>query len=276
MIFSKESIMDLDILELSDSERQELIEKFFPEGEAQWKQDLRNIKETIKVEAVRNAYFGLEDFGDINTSYRYTNRRLQSLARSELTSGGHELGYRVTDFTKWLMSLYLKKTPSSHNRKMGKKVERNVARAAKPLILPDWELLFRDPLVKKAEPLQISSLQIDGRPIWGVPDVVYNNTRTGEIIIVERKATNAEIPGNGWPNLRAQLWAYAHADMWIKSIEKITLVGEIWGLGLRLNRRAVLRWNVMDKDFYLDNAELFKLYGGTVRQDLMQRLIDKD
>ncbi len=177
----------------------------------------------MKVEAVRKAYFGLEIFGDINASYHYTNRRLQSLARSELISGGHELGNRVTDFTKWLMSLYLKKAPSSYNREMGKKIERNVARAAKPLNLPDWELLFRDPLVKRAESLQISSLQVDGRPIWGVPDVVYHNKRTGEIIIVERKATNAKIPGNGWPNLRAQLWAYAHADRWINSIDKITL-----------------------------------------------------
>lgn len=274
MKFSKESILDLDVRGLSDFERQELIERFFPEEETNWQKDLRNIKEVMRTEPIRNAYLGLANFGRFDFPYRATMQRIQWLAESEKVSGGHELGNRVTDFTKWLMSLYLTQNPSSHSRKMGKKVEGNVARMAEPLFLPDWELLFRDPLSSKPEPLRISSLQVNGRPIWGVPDVVYHNKKTGEIIIVERKASNAKIPEGGWPNLRAQLWAYAHADRWIKSIEKITLVGEIWNLSsVRLNRRAVLRWNILNKDFYEENAKLFQLYGGVIEKDVMNELI---
>ncbi len=46
----------------------------------------------------------------------------------------------------------------------------------------------------------------------GRPDLVFKHKKTGEVLIVEIKVTDAEIPDGGWPNLRAQLWAYSLAD----------------------------------------------------------------
>jgi hypothetical protein len=93
------------------------------------------------------------------------------------------------------------------------------------------------------------------------PDLVYRNRTTGELVIVERKASDKPIPVNGWPNLRAQLWAYSHIDNF-KSAPTISLIGEVWDMVEgRLTRRAVLRWAQADKEFDAENMELFSLYG---------------
>jgi hypothetical protein len=133
---------------------------------------------------------------------------------------------------------------------------------AKPSNNPDWELVYRDPLECAPTPLKISNLTLNGEPLWGAPDLVYRNRTTGELVIVERKASDKPIPVNGWPNLRAQLWAYSHIDNF-KSAPTISLIGEVWDMVEgRLTRRAVLRWAQADKEFDAENMELFSLYGG--------------
>jgi hypothetical protein len=48
--------------------------------------------------------------------------------------------------------------------------------------------------------------------MFGKPDLVFREKRSGRILIVEIKATEADIYADGWPNLRAQLWAYSKID----------------------------------------------------------------
>jgi hypothetical protein len=159
------------------------------------------------------------------------------------------------------MSLYLG-PPSKLNLDRGKHIERSIARMARPSIHRDWELIYRDPLEEKPVPLKISSLSFKGESIWGAPDLVYKNTVSKEVLIVERKASDKPIPQDGWPNLRAQLWAYGHIDLF-QSAPKITLVGEVWDfIDGYLSRRAVLRWEKLDQHFDTENFDLFSIYGG--------------
>ena len=151
----------------------------------------------------------------------------------------------------------------------GKHVERSVAKLARPPAHPDWELIYRDPLDKKPVAKSISSLALNGGPLWAAPDLVYRHRRSGRIVIVERKATRAEIPHDGWPDMRAQLWCYAQVDEWHHA-PSITLVGEIW-VHLsddRLVRRTVhgglMRWTRGEEPFDSDNAKLWAFYRAKV------------
>ena len=55
----------------------------------------------------------------------------------------------------------------------------------------------------------IPALAINGEPTRGRPDVVIRHRPSNVLTIIERKSTHAEIPLDGWPDLRAQLWCYA-------------------------------------------------------------------
>ena len=169
-------------------------------------------------------------------------------------------GNRVTDFTRWIYSLY-RGRPDAQALQNGKVVERQVA--AHLGSVPestDWQLIYQDPLDRLPEAKRISALVVDGKPMWGAPDLVFRNRASGAITIVERKASNRDIPRDGWPNLRAQLWAYAHIDDWA-GVENINLVGEVWGFsGSRVFLRKVFRWDIDDDAFYDPNARLFDAY----------------
>ena len=143
----------------------------------------------------------------------------------------------------------------------GKAVERKVAAKLSSVPEnPDWELIYADPLEGLPKPLRLSALQVNGKPMWGAPDLVFRRKYDGAVLIVERKASNRAIPCDGWPNLRAQLWAYAHIDDSVDASE-IILVGEVWGFAdNRIVLRKVLRWNFKDHKFCGPNAELFEKY----------------
>lgn len=263
MQFTKQAILEVDIDLLSPQEKKYLLEKYFPEPLPEWKNTLREVRERIQTKKLWKAYQGADCFGEFDSEYRFSNKQLKVLAEyyGKASTFAEKKGVRVTDFSKWVMSLYLRPAnPSSLMR--GKHIERSVARLAKPSTNPDWELVYRDPLESKPNPLKISRLTFDGEPLWGAPDLVYRNKISDEILIVERKASDKVIPSNGWPNLRAQLWAYSHIDDFIGA-SKITLIGEIWTeIESKLVRRAVLRWCCDDKKFDCENMEMFSLYGG--------------
>jgi hypothetical protein len=263
MQFSKQAILDADIDVLSPRDKKYLLEKYFPDTLPEWKAKLYRIGKELQSERLWCAYQGECTYGELDRNYRYTNEHLKLLAKSigKMESLSQRKGVRVTDFTKWVMSLYLG-TPNPSSLARGKHIERSVARLAKPSENPDWELVYRDPLESAPTPLKISCLTFNGEPMWGAPDLVYRNAMSGELIIVERKASDKPIPANGWPNLRAQLWAYSHIDNF-KNAAVITLIGEIWDMiEGRLTRRAVLRWSKADNKFDTENGELFSLYGG--------------
>lgn len=75
--------------------------------------------------------------------------------------------------------------------------------------------------------------------------------------MVEIKISEAPIPDGGWPNLRAQLWAYSKIDKWAQSSD-ILLVGEIWGSTEGLRLRRAMRWQPLDLEE--ENIQLFELY----------------
>ena len=93
---------------------------------------------------------------------------------------------------------------------------------------------------------------------------MFKHKDTGEIVIIERKSTTREIPSDGWPDLRAQLWTYGHIDEFVDA-KKISLVGEVWwvNMGIPLIKRT-LRWDRKDAVFNIQNRELFKLFGGVI------------
>lgn len=263
MRFDKDAILNIDIKELSKRDREMLAEKFFGSDVIPpWKEKLQTLKSWLRREQAHKelwrAYTGECKPAGNGESFRCDHDMLlrRALYRRPVVTGN-----RATDFSKWVLSLYWdisNRAGLTH----GKEVERNVAKLATVSTHTDWELIYRDPLDEKPTPLIISSLTVNGKPLWGAPDVVYRKKTTGEVLIVERKATNRPIPSNGWPNLRAQLWAYAHIDDW-RDAPRIVLVGEVWGFHhSRIGRRKVLRWVHGEKQFARENAELFELYCG--------------
>ncbi|WP_291038065.1 hypothetical protein, partial [Hyphomonas sp.] len=74
----------------------------------------------------------------------------------------------------------------------------------------------------------INDLLVGGKPLRVLPDLIYENTRTDEIIIVEIKHSQMDIPSNLWPNIWGQLWCYAQIQE-LRRFQKLTVIGEVWG-----------------------------------------------
>lgn len=137
----------------------------------------------------------------------------------------------VSGFTSLVYSLYV---PNKNHKHMtfGKTTENNIEnywndRENRLSSKGEWRLIHRDS--NSARSFPIESLRINGRPLLGKPDLVYVNELMDTVMIIERKCTfsNRGIPSDGWPNLRAQLWAYSKID-YFKKYSKMILVGEIW------------------------------------------------
>jgi len=142
---------------------------------------------------------------------------------------------------------------------------REVKRAVSKAADGDWVLYLDGVRSHMNEGLPISSLTIDGKPLRGVPDLVFRERRTNRILIVELKVSEAQLWADGWPNLRAQLWAYSRIDRWANAPE-ILLAGEVWAPRRPepLRRRTWL-WNTADETLQTENRELFEAYGGAVK-----------
>jgi hypothetical protein len=259
-MFSKRDILDID--ELSFSDKAFLIEKYFPEHLPEWKTDLK--KQWLEKKRLQYwaSYLGKENFGTFGEPFRHSCKKLLMLA--SLSAHNNWRGNRVTDFTKWIMSLYLG-TPQRRSLVTGKLIERSVAKLATPSQNNGWELVYKDPLNEKPHPLKISSLTVDGEALWGAPDLVYKNTSNSNLIIVERKASTREVPVDGWPNLKAQLWAYSRIDEFLQ-FSTIHLIGETWAEESgELVKRAIQHWSWKDEQLDSDSRCLFEAYGGKVR-----------
>lgn len=258
MRFDRETILELDESDFSPAEKKQLLDRFFPtlpkpmaEIRTQWRS------------AKRWGRYLDDEWEEPHPKflYRVSHEALVNLAKR---SPPQQTGNTVTAFSGWIFSLYLpRRNPKSLAD--GRRVERAIARRFAPIPTNDgWELVFQDPLNEEQEAKEISRLRIHGSSVWGVPDLVFREKATGQIVIVERKASNHEIPSDGWPNLRAQLWAYGQCDEW-RNAPAITLVGEIWGFTPdRILLRGTLRWKASDDALCRQNIELFNLYGGTV------------
>ncbi|MGH8728467.1 MAG: hypothetical protein ACREV9_09975 [Burkholderiales bacterium] len=195
--------------------------------------------------------------------YRFSHTELLRMARSSLLKQRKRPAQnRVTDFTGWIYDLIYGPQRSPELLTEGKRGEQAVARIKRRLPLrshSDWEPIYSDPLDGKPEALEISLLTINGSPLYGAPDYVFRNKTTGTIMIVEIKVSDRELWSDGWPNLRAQLWAYGHIDRFLNSTRDIVLVGEIWGR-TQISLRQTLRWHLSDAKFCESNEQLFDIY----------------
>ena len=193
--------------------------------------------------------------------FRYTH---DWLAAAAIRRKPKIIRNRVTDFSGWILSLHYSRS-SNASLLEGERAERKIIEFIKEKRPPpeygEWKKIYQHAGVKdKPPPYKISALEVNGKPFWGAPDFVFKNKAIAEVLIVEIKASVAEIPSDGWPNLRAQLWAYAQIDEWAKA-PRVILIGEVWGPH-SLSKRYVHRWEYGNPNFGKQNAELFDLFGG--------------
>ena len=182
-------------------------------------------------------------------------------------------GNYVTDFSHWVYSLYNKSYPSSITKDAQGEKYINAKRLSSQFKPPnDWKLLYKDLGAGNKNAKKINKLQIKEKYLVGKPDLVLQNIISKQIIIVEVKISDAEIPSDGWPDIRSQLWAYSLIDDWADN-KDIILVGEIWGFekikidGITRSEpfvRQSISWRKGDYEFSEQNRLLFKAFGGVI------------
>lgn len=229
---------------------------------------MEDMKSQLGKQRLWHFYVGSVNIDRNLPPFRISHESLVSLA---LQKQPDKSGRNVTDFTDWLFSLYTKH-PSNAWASRGKAGETAVERIRidGPNILAemtpkDWKLKFRG-LGDSPDPAQdISSLRVDGKTLRGQPDLVFEHKKTGEILILELKVSNKPVPGDGWPNLRAQLWAYAQIDLF-SDAPRIHLACQVWKTDPeeRYTLSAPLYFNHSCEEWNKRNAELFHIYGGTI------------
>jgi hypothetical protein len=181
----------------------------------------------------------------------------------------------VSAFADWVMRLYIPENdPIALQRGIeGERavVDRQGMLRRTKLEIPRWEFggwkLEHDGIRGQfMDAFDISTLKIGGEGLQGVPDLVFRERRTNRIAIVEIKVSSADLPSDGWPNLRAQLWAYSRIDRWMNAPE-IILAGEVWApVSAGLVRRATYRWVKGENGLEEECAALFTKYGGTIER----------
>jgi len=255
----------LDSQEITPKEQYSLLNEHFPEES---RLEYEHIKKTLDSARWRN-YFIPRKLPGIKP-YWLTHDLLLERARAyKSTKTLQKQHYRVSDFTEWLYEL--RGAPKDYfslaRGKMGEiEVQKQRRRQSLARIAPPtgWELIFSDPLSTKAASQKISLLPVNDRPLYGCPDYVFRNSSTNQILIIEVKVTDSTLASDGCPNLRAQLWAYAHIDDYVNSGADIILIGEVWGLALNNPfPRQTLTWSAADVDFNVRNSELFSLFCST-------------
>jgi len=253
---------------IDEAEKRSLLRKLRPTP-AEWQKDLKNAYIELKNAALdakrRKGFLGPSDSSIYSTPYRFSH---ESLVTSAKTHRPKKTGTRVTDFSDWVYSLY-HANKNEERMAHGKRIEQERIRQVIPAPANDsWELRYegiRTTGISKV----ISTLTVNGQPLKGKPDFVFREKSSGAIVIVEIKASDKEIPSDGWPNLKAQLWAYAHIDEWLNA-PTVLLVGEIWWYSKigKISLRGRRRWEHNDEEFNKRNLELFNLYRDTAREPI--------
>lgn len=256
MRFDKAALEALDE-DFTEEEKRYLLAKFFPSsGPASWQNTLRKSWNDSKR---WRRYLEVDGHEPIGAPYRYSQPWLVQAAQSNRPSVP---GKSVTDFSGWVFSLY-NPHKDLHALALGKNVKRQlVRRYVSAPARKGWILEYEGIRADGRQSKIASSLTVGGTPLQAAPDFVFREKSSGRVVIVEIKASNREIPSDGWPNLRAQLWAYAHIDEW-RDAPEVILVAEVWGFTSdKIVLRGVRRWTSKDDQLNRDNIQLFALYGG--------------
>lgn len=176
--------------------------------------------------------------------------------------------YTVSGFANWIFSIY-RRDRNPFALAVGKAAERRITQIRLQYIPRhhEWELIH-DGTGEAKHALPASELALNGQILHGSPDLVFREKGTGRIVIVEIKASDAVLPRDGWPNLRAQLWAYSRLNEWRDS-PGMLLVGEVWDERGTLCRGAY-GWNAMDAELDKQNKELFIEYRKAVEHRMLR------
>lgn len=245
-------IMNLDSSCFTKEQKLAMIDLLYGKREEwTWKQDL------LKVQSDYKRWHSLLEQGPCGRyPFRFSYKTLVRL-------GGFfppiETGRTVTAFTDWVFRLY-KPQRDYVAMKRGAHFEREIAR--KRIRYPQhtgWKLIYDGMNGSEEQALPISELAIKGSPIYGKPDLVFREKKTGRIMILEIKVSERDIPSDGWPNLQAQLWAYSKIDTW-KHAPEIILVSEVWSYSYGVRRRGTIRYLQGDPLFETQNRKLFDVY----------------
>jgi hypothetical protein len=124
-----------------------------------------------------------------------------------------------------------------------------------------WSVIYKHFGSHEADALRISALKLNnGSCMYGKPDIVLHHKKTRKFLLVEVKSTRMiYVPSDGWPNLRAQLWAYSKADIFEEASDVI-LGAEVYfhqKIGSALPEKR--RFN-NDQAFQDENSRLFARY----------------
>lgn len=189
----------------------------------------------------------------------------------------------ASKFAQWLYSLYSSAHGDEADRDAGSAAEEKVLSARQRAFssadertlrkgFPDWRLKHNGMTLGGAREhsfFEINDLAVGGKPLRVLPDLVYENCSTREIIIVEVKHSGMDIPDNLWPNIWGQLWCYSQIHE-VRDAPKVTVVGEVWGdlygrrdpvsVYLRASVRRDPRKAAYDRFF----RTLFDVYRGSV------------
>lgn len=249
--FSKKEILALDPKLFSEDEKRAFINLLYGDSnEWSWKQELQSVSANL------HRWNALLNEASSGQRYRLGHQRLIDVAKR---SSATRVESTVTSFADWVFRLYI---PQSNYASMlrGRQLEREIARRRVPVPQHSrWKLEYNGMSDSKEKAKQISELTVNGISICGKPDLVFREKDTKRVLIIEVKVSEADIHSDGWPNMRAQLWAYSKIDEW-KDAPEVILVGETWGFKNGLRLRNVNRWLRGDVKFERENAELFSCY----------------
>lgn len=230
---------------------------------AQWHTDLRGVfiegnKKFINEERWKE-FLGDSDGWRYGPPYRFTHKYCVEAAEEKPPL---KLGPNVKDFSNWVHSLYLGE-PDQESILKGKHIEQGFDKRHVPMPThKEWQPFYRGIGDSKEPPFKITGLTVNGRPLLAKPDFILRDTRD-RIIVIEIKGSDKTIPIDGWPDLRAQLWAYGQIDE-LRNASAVLLIGEIWWrTENHLIRRGRVRWSRDDSQFDTQNRELFELYKGS-------------
>ncbi len=220
-----------------------------PLADDSWKASLAQIKSDLpRWNAILNDSASDED------PYRVKHAEL---VRRALIRSPKSIRPTVTAFSDWVFGLY-ESQYNAQKLQQHQALERAVVakRIPKPEH-PKWTLEYDGTSLSDMPALPIAELTVGGKVLYGKPDLVFRERKTGRVIVLEIKVSNAAVPTNGWPNLRAQLWAYSKFD-WNAS--EVLLAAEVWALSRNTHRRETLVWSSSDVVLERESRELFDIY----------------
>lgn len=135
-------------------------------------------------------------------------------------------GNTVSEFAEWVYSLYrsfkdenaLLRGRYAENEIFQIKYENSKQCGVEPPSAPDWHLVHNGmstPQQERSKSFLMSTLTVNGMPMRGCPDLVFQKKRyvisksgrrpAHETLVVEIKFTSKTIPADLWPNVWAQL-----------------------------------------------------------------------